>query len=143
MGFTVQNFSEIIPAIQKNKNCVVFLLLYFVEVTLYEMTLEMIINYLNTNYIYLFEIFSGLPIWITEMLTLSVSIFFNNYKWNNLLGYFIVLIGGLIYNELIIIYICGLEKNTKKEIQKRANYLEEEIGMIKELSKINFQQIIL
>ena len=127
----------------KNKNCVVFLLLYFVEVTLYEMTLEMIINYLNTNYIYLFEIFSGLPIWITEMLTLSVSIFFNNYKWNNLLGYFIVLIGGLIYNELIIIYICGLEKNTKKEIQKRANYLEEEIGMIKELSKINFQQIIL
>ena len=107
------------------------------------MTLEMIINYLNTNYIYLFEIFSGLPIWITEMLTLSVSIFFNNYKWNNLLGYFIVLIGGLIYNELIIIYICELEKNTKKEIQKRANYLEEEIGMIKELSKINFQQIIL
>ena len=75
------------------------------------------------------------------MLTLSVSIFFNNYKWNNLLGYFIVLIGGLIYNELIIIYICGLEKNTKKEIQKRANYLEEEIGMIEDEKMFYLEKI--
>ena len=142
MGFTVQNYSEIIPAIQKNSICIVFLLLYFGEVTLYEMTIEMIINYLNPNYIYLFEIFSGLPIWTIEMITLSVSVFFNNYKWNNLLGYFIVIIGGLIYNELIIIYLCGLEKNTKREIQKRAKDLDEEIGMIEELTKNNYQKII-
>ena len=37
------------------------------------------------------------------------------------LGYFVVLIGSLIYNEIIIFNFCDLNTNTKKYLEKRQN----------------------
>lgn len=133
MGFTIENFTEIIPAIQKNKMCIVYLLLYFAEMTLYEATLEMIFFYLNPNYIYLSEIFAILLVWIIEMINVSVPTFFSNYRWSNLTGFFIVLLGALLYNEIIILYVCNFERNTKKEIKARASDTEEEIEIIEQM----------
>ena len=45
-------------------------------------------------------------------------------------SYFIILLGAFIYNEIIILYFCGLERNTKKEIRIRAGNLEEEKEII-------------
>lgn len=143
MGFTIENFTEIIPAIQKNKICIVYLLLYFAEMTVYEVTLEMIFFYLNSNYIYLSEILAILLVWIVEMINFSVPTFFSNYRWSNLTGFFIVLLGALIYNEIIILYVCGLERNTKKEIQTRAGDIQEEEIEIIEQMKLSLTSKIL
>lgn len=35
-------------------------------------------------------------------------------------GYVLIIIGTLIYNEILICYFCGFEYNTKKEISRRA-----------------------
>ena len=42
----------------------------------------------------------------------------------NLIISFIIVIAGLIYNELIIIFICGMEYNTHYEVSKRAKEIE-------------------
>ena len=50
------------------------------------------------------------------------SIFY--YFFVNLIISFIVVICGLIYNELIIIFFCGLEYDTHYEVSKRAKNIE-------------------
>ena len=50
------------------------------------------------------------------------SIFY--YFFINLIISFIVVICGLIYNELIIIFFCGLEYDTHYEVSKRAKNIE-------------------
>ena len=45
----------------------------------------------------------------------------------NTIGYFIALFSTLIYNELIILNCCGLNKNTKKFVNKRIYKELEEI----------------
>ena len=123
--------------------CIVYLLLYFAEMTVYEVTLEMIFFYLNSNYIYLSEILAILLVWIVEMINFSVPTFFSNYRWSNLTGFFIVLLGALIYNEIIILYVCGLERNTKKEIQTKAGDIQEEEIEIIEQMKLSLTSKIL
>ena len=59
------------------------------------------------------------------MIKLGFGEFIKQYWPLSILGYFTILIGALIYNEIIIIYICGLEHNTKKEIRNRAGNNEE------------------
>ena len=56
---------------------------------------------------------------------------------------FIVLLGALIYNEIIILYVCGLERNTKKEIQTRAGDIQEEEIEIIEQMKLSLTSKIL
>lgn len=47
-----------------------------------------------------------------------------------------VIIGFLIYNEIIILYFCGLGNNTKLEIKKRANQKQtEEANIYIEIEK--------
>ena len=50
------------------------------------------------------------------------------FSWLQLLGFIILIIGGLIYNEILVIKYCGFADNTKKAIKKR----EEEEKLIKE-----------
>ena len=58
----------------------------------------------------------------------------NTYWPLSILGYFTILLGAFIYNEIIILYFCGLHRNTKKELQKRAGNGDEEIDLIKILN---------
>ena len=47
-------------------------------------------------------------------------------------GFFFILLGGLIYCEVIIFYFGGLDENTKKEIQNRqAVEIEQNINLSK------------
>ena len=54
--------------------------------------------------------------------------YLNLFKYCEIIGYFIIFIFALIYNEIIICNFCGLNKNTKKFICKRAK--EENINPI-------------
>ena len=88
----------------------------------------------NPNYIYI----GNIIYMIINTMLFIVSIFsqiFDIYTlldWIRMLEYLFLLIGCMIYNEIIILNFCGLERNTKIVIQNRA--IESEIGYI-DLSK--------
>lgn len=42
-----------------------------------------------------------------------------------ILGELIILLGVMVYNEIIILHFCGIDTNTEKEIRKRASRKEE------------------
>ena len=46
------------------------------------------------------------------------------------LGYPISFIGALIYNELIIIHLCGMDKGTKKEMLRRSDIESKEVDLL-------------
>ena len=49
-----------------------------------------------------------------------------------IVGFFFILLGELIYCEVIIFYFGGLDENTKKEIQKRQTVeIEQNINLSK------------
>ena len=50
------------------------------------------------------------------------------FSWLELLGFIIVVIGGLIYNKILVIKYCGFADNTKKAIKQR----EEEEKLLKD-----------
>ena len=88
----------------------------------------------NPNYIYI----GNIIYMIINTMLFIVSIFsqiFDIYTlldWIRMLEYLFLLIGCMIYNEIIILNFCGLERNTKIVVQNRA--IESEIGYI-DLSK--------
>ena len=88
----------------------------------------------NPNYIYI----GNIIYMIINTMLFIVSIFsqiFDIYTlldWIRMLEYLFLLIGCIIYNEIIILNFCGLERNTKIVVQNRA--IESEIGYI-DLSK--------
>ena len=47
----------------------------------------------------------------------------------NLILSFIISITGLVYNEFIVLFFCGLEHNTYKEITKRSKDVDELIEL--------------
>lgn len=49
---------------------------------------------------------------------------FTLYFWLNLIFQLIVVFFSLIYNEFLVLFICGLEKNTYLDITRRATTIE-------------------
>ena len=48
----------------------------------------------------------------------------------NLILSCIISITGLVYNEFIVLFFCGLERNTYKEITKRSKIVNETMQLI-------------
>ena len=123
------NFSEI----EKNLWTIIFLILNFLFSIASELTLFLSIFYFYPTLIMVTDIISPLFVWIAE------TIIYNNEKEINIslnsIGYFIALFSSLIYNELIILNCCGLNKNTKKFVNKRIN---EELKEIQKSEEILF-----
>ena len=116
----IQNFNELLEAFQKIGSCIAMLILHFIINAIIEMSMMMTNFYLNPNFSYVSEIVSIFFIWILELIYLKPHDFLESYSIEKIIGYFILLFGALIYNEIIILYFCGLETNTKKEIRNRA-----------------------
>lgn len=62
--------------------------------------------------------------WIVFLSVYSDKEFWEN-EWNwlkffDIIGYILITLGCLMYNELIIVHICGLDKDIKEHIVKRA-----------------------
>ena len=125
-GVEVQNLTELADTFKSEAWLAILELLgHFVIEGIIELSLILTLFYLNPNFSYVSEIVSIFLIWILENIKLGVADFMKEYWPSSILGYFTILIGALIFNEIIIIYICGLERNTKKEIRKRAGDNEE------------------
>ena len=63
--------------------------------------------------------------WIVFLSVYSDKEFWEN-EWNwlkffDIIGYILITLGCLMYNELIIVHICGLDKDIKEHIVKRAD----------------------
>ena len=126
-GVEVQRLSELVDVFKDNKLwlCIIELLGHFAIEAIIELSLILTLFYLNPNFSYVSEIVSIFFIWILENFKLGVAEFMNVYWPSSILGYLTILLGALIYNEIIIIYIYSLKRNTKKEIRKRAGDNEE------------------
>ena len=134
----LMNFSELSLAFTRVGKCLLCLLGHFVVDFTIELSLMMTLYYLNPNFDYVAEIVSIFLVWIIEMIGLKPQNFFSSYTPEKLFGYFTLLLAAFIYNEIIILYFCGLERDTKKEIKKRAINLEQDeyISLVKQ-SNIN------
>ena len=131
----VQNFSQLMNSFDENGIlCIVELLVHYLVEVIIVLSMMMTLYYLNPNYSYVSEISSIFFIWIREMIKMGPDVFMNTYWPLSILGYFTILLGAFIYNEIIILYFCGLHRNTKKELQKRAGNGDEEIDLIKILN---------
>lgn len=74
------------------------------------------------------EILINFIVWIYYMILGQIR---DEYVYVSILGYVLIIIGCLVYNEIIICYVCLLSEYTKKQITKRE---KEEIKMSQELS---------
>ena len=99
------------------------ILFYFLGTFIFGSLLQtfsvLVIYYFSPTLLMVTDIISPMISWIIKIITeikpeLSTIII-------NSLGYFVVLIGSLIYNEIIICNFCGFNTNTKKFFNKREN----------------------
>lgn len=131
----VQNFSQLMTSFYKDVFlCIVELLVHYIVEAIIVLSMMMTLFYLNPNYSYVSEIGSIFFIWIRELFKLKIENFMNTYWPLSIVGYFTILLGAFIYNEIIILYFCGLHRNTKKEIKKRAGNGDDEIDLINMLN---------
>ena len=131
----VQNFSQLMTSFYENVFlCIVELLVHYIVEAIIVLSMMMTLFYLNPNYSYVSEIGSIFFIWIRELFKLTIKNFMNTYWPLSIVGYFTILLGAFIYNEIIILYFCGLHRNTKKEIKKRAGNGDDEIDLINMLN---------
>lgn len=139
----LMNFDELKIAFNNIGQCIFCLLGHFIVDFVIELSLMMTLYYLNPNFDYVAEIVSIFLVWIIEMIGLTPEKFFITYTPEKLIGYFTLLLAAFIYNEIIILYCCHLERNTKKEIQKRARPSEPPEDIIYNLTKQNKNNISL
>lgn len=120
---TCKNFlvdlPEFFKIIAENKISILYILLYIISVSIFNIfriltnktftpTHRTVADPLTSIYIWIFGLFL-----FNFKKDLSVTIL-------QLTGYLIVLVGCLTYHEVIIMYCCKMEFNTKQEIDKRA-----------------------
>lgn len=134
----IQNLHELKHVFLKNtaKFLILVLIQLLVNIVV-ELLIIMTLYYLNPNFIFVSESLSLVFLWILEIVLVGVDSFFSYYSLLNKVGFLLLFLATLIYNEIIIIYICGLENNTKKEIRKRAGNNE-----INELINSNRQNLL-
>ena len=109
---------------------IIYFLLFFIFATATQLTLFLSVFY-----------FSPTLIMVTGLIS-PILMFISNYVIDeyslteiilNSIGYLITLFSALIYNELIIFNCCGLNRNTKKFVNKR---IDEELEEIQKFEKI-------
>ena len=115
----------------KNKLVIsIYIILFFLFQTASQLTLFLSIFYFSPTHIMVNFIMNSLFWWIyqiiTEKNTITEIILYP-------IGYILALFSAFIYNEIIILNCCGLNKNTKKYVNKRINQELEEIYKSKEI----------
>ena len=111
---------------------IIYFILYVLFATSSELTLFLSIFYFSPSLIVVTNLISPLFLFIANSIKYSTKIL------DIILvpiGFFIALFSALIYNELIILNCCDLNKNTKKFVNKRIN---EELKEIQKSEEILF-----
>ena len=136
LDIELMNFDELATAFKTVSRCILCLFGHFDVDFIIELSLMMTLYYLNPNFDYVAEIVSIFLVWIIEMIGLTPEIFFITYTAEKLVGYFTLLFAAFIYNEIIILHFCQLDKDTKKEIKKEHERLNMEKKRLKNHQRI-------
>ncbi len=64
--------------------------------------------------------FSPTMVLVSDYISAFALELYRDNKWYKIIGYFILLVGCFVYNEIIIINFCNLNKFTKREISRRS-----------------------
>ena len=64
--------------------------------------------------------FSPTMVSVSDYISAFALDLYSYNKWYKIIGYFILLVGCFVYNEIIIINFCDLNKFTKREISRRS-----------------------
>lgn len=125
-----KDFSIIIDAFNlTNKIIYLYLFLVFIDIIIFEVIEILVIFYFSPLLLMATDI-------INPILNLTFEIIIDNaqmsilYKILTYIGYFIIFICALIYNEIIICNFCDLNKNTSKYIKERQKEELASIGKI-------------
>ena len=113
-------------------------LLYFIDMSILQVFIVLTVYYFSPAVFALSDIISPLLSWIQKCIERGSDIKEGRktiYYTMNTLGYLIVLLAALIYNELIICHFFGFDKYTKSCIEERGmNEYEEDYEIKKELN---------
>ena len=88
------------------------ILIYFFFIIInffYSITLWQIIEKFSSNHLWLAQIFEGLGLLIVYIIRDSISL----DRFLRIILYIFLLIIACIYNEFLVVNICGLSKDTK------------------------------
>ena len=95
----------------------------------------LVIYYFSPTLFMVTDIMTPFLLWIINIISDDEETIFN--KTVNSVGYFIVLIASLIFNEIIICNFCDLNKYTKKYLEKRQ---KEEITLLKQTENSQYNE---
>ena len=134
----------------KNKILIFILILFTITNFLEELFIVLTNYYLFPSYVCTSNSSSSFVMWIilelyilaslSKVLTKEELNIFLTQSFVSGIGIIVFMIGILLYNEIIIIYVCGMDKNTKKEISSRAaTTLENQDSFVQEVNKLNLR----
>ena len=90
--------------------------------------------YFSPSHIIVSDTLSSIITWILTVITNKSTNFTSHWYYvSKILGFILIFLGSLIYNEIIICHIHKLDENTKKQIIERAKRLGEENFSIEDI----------
>ena len=105
---------------------IIYLILFILFKSTYEIFSFIVIFYFSPILYFVTDIIYCLVDWIIKMIQNGISIPDDILY---LIGYIIILLSSLIYNEIIILNFCGLNKNTKILVEKRQSQESIELSL--------------
>ena len=105
---------------------IICLILFILFKSTYEIFSFIVIFYFSPILYFVTDIIYCLVDWIIKMIQNGISIPDDILY---LIGYIIILLSSLIYNEIIILNFCGLNKNTKILVEKRQSQESIELSL--------------
>lgn len=120
LGTIFENLKKVSVEVNENKILILYIMLLLISSLGYSTFSLLTIYYYTPTYIYITENISIVLMDIIELIMDYDTLAFDVSYFMSILGGIFLLIGSLIFNEIITFHFCGLDYNTKEEIEKRA-----------------------
>ena len=135
-----ENFRELSIEINRDKISILYILLLLISSMGYYTFSLLTIYYYNPTYIYVTDNIGSFFMIFIDLIMNYETTEFNTYYFISILGGILFFVGSCFFNEIIILHFCGLDYNTKKEIEKRA-FREKMTSEVNELLPQNEDQL--
>ena len=125
-GANVINLSDEISIIMSNTFYIIQVILYILLPTGYNEFIQLVLKYYGPTHRVITDVFSSLCI-ILFMLS-------RNSPLDTVLqsvGEIVIIIGVLIYNEIVLVHLCGMDENTEVKIRERASSKDDIVVLFK------------
>ena len=116
VGTNVINLSDEISIIMSNGYYIIQVILYILLSTGYNEFIQLVLKYYGPTHRVITDVFSSLCI--------MLFLLSRNSPRDIILqgvGEVVIIIGVLIYNEIVLVHLCGMDENTEVKIRERAS----------------------